>query len=432
MKNWQINRRTILRGLGGACLSLPILEVMGAESPKFKAPKRFVTMFMPNGVYPGNWNVKGEGMGFEFSPILEPLKNHKEYLSIISNIDNTHAAGHIDMTSSFLSGVARKNAKTPSVDQIIAQTIGRDNRLQSLIVGTEPPRGGKIVASTVSWSSKSAMITPELNPQTAFDTMFRDMSTPEAKAAMNRRRSVIDLVLNDAKDLNRKISKADKHKLDEYISGVREVEKRIENIMKPQSSTGKWSPKTKPTANDLKRPGNQIPKDRNIHMDLLIDLIVLGLWTDTTRVGTLMMGHGFSRKSFTFLDTITDDHHTMSHHKENDDKVRQYTRVSKWHIEKMAQLVGRLKAIPEGNGNLLDNSLVLFGSGMKDGNGHNKKSLPLVIAGKAGGNLIPGGHISEEVGTRFSNLHVSVLNAMGIPTKQYGASDGPLKSLKLV
>lgn len=249
---------------------------------------------------------------------------------------------------------------------------------------------------------------------------------------MNRRRSVIDLVLNDAKDLNRKISKADKHKLAEYISGVREVEKRIDNIMKPKSSDDRWMPTTKPTSADLKRPGSQIPKDRNIHMDLLIDLIVLGLWTDTTRVGTLMMGHGFSRKSFTFLDTITDDHHTMSHHKGTEEKARQYTRVAKWHIEKMEKMVGRLKAIPEGNSNLLDNSLVLFGSGMKDGNGHNKKNLPLVIAGKAGGNLVPCGHISEEVGTRFSNLHVSVLNAMGVPAKQYGASNGPLKSLKLV
>ena len=431
MKNWKISRRTALKGLGGVSISLPLLEVMGEEK-SFKAPKRFATMFMPNGVYPKAWNVDGDGMNYEFSPILKPLKNHKDYLTIVSNLDNTEASGHIHMTSSFLSGYARANAKTPSIDQIIARHIGRDTRLPSIVVGTEPPRGGKIVASTVSWSSASAMITPELNPQTTFDRMFKDMNTPEARSAMNRRRSVIDLVLDDAKDLNKKISKADQHKLDEYLSGVREVEKRIDNIMKPQTNHDKWQPTTKPTDKDLVRPGSQIPKDRNVHMDLLIDLMVLGFWTDTTRVATLMMGHGFSRKSFTFLDGVTDDHHTMSHHKETANKVEQYTKTSRWHIEKVNRLVTKLRAIPEGDGNLLDNSLVFFGSGMKDGNGHNKKNLPLLLAGKAGGNLVPGGHVSEKEATPFSNMHVSLLNAMGIPTKQFGGSTGPLKSLKLV
>lgn len=433
MNKWSIPRRTMLKGLGGACLSLPLLEVMAEDkSKKFKAPTRFMTMFMPNGVYPKAWNVTGTGMNYKTSPILEPLEPHRDYLNIISNVDNNSSSGHIQMTSSFLSGVPRGRIKSPSIDQLIAKKIGRDTRLPSIVVGTEPPRGGKIMASTVSWSSASAMITPELNPQTTFDRMFRDMNSPEAKAALNRRRSVIDLVMNQAKDLNRKISKADKHKMDEYISGVREVEKRIDNVMKPQNLADRWQPTSRPTANDLKRPGSQIPKDRNIHMDLLIDMMVLGAWTDTTRVATLMMGHGFSRKSFTFIDTITDDHHTMSHHKENAEKVRQYTRVSKWHIEKMARLISKLKAIPEDEGNVLDNTLILFGSGMKDGNGHNRKSLPLVLAGKAGGKLIPGGHISEKEGTSFSNLHVSLLNLMGIPTKQYGKSDGILKTLKTV
>ena len=181
MRNWKIDRRTVLKGLGGACLSLPMLDVMGAESSKFKAPKRFVTMFMPNGVYPDNWNVKGAGMNFEFSPTLEPLKAHKDYLSIISNLDNTHASGHIEMTSSFLSGVARKNAKRLLSTKLSLKKSAATTACNHLVVGTEPPRGGKIVASTVSWSSKSAMITPELNPQTAFDSMFKDMNTPEAK-----------------------------------------------------------------------------------------------------------------------------------------------------------------------------------------------------------------------------------------------------------
>ena len=417
-KNWQLSRRTMLKGLG-VSMALPALDVMAADKKDSKAPVRFVPVFMPNGVYPANWNVKGTGTNYEFSPILKPLESLRKDILLVSNLTNTKSKGHVQLTRSFLSGVQ----SGISIDQIIADKIGKNTKIPSMVVGTEAPRGGfAFSACTVSRTAQNGLIIPELNPQTVFDRLFRS-GGPAAREKAKRNKSVVDLVKEHSKDVARKASKDDQEKIEQYLSSVRAVEKRLEKTIDP-SKIDSWQPHTKPKM--IKRPDATIPKDRNVHMELMIDLMVLAMWTDTTRVATLMMAHGFSRKSFTFLDNIVSDHHTMSHHKSIKKLVDEYTVVSRWHVEKVAYLLKKMKSVDEGNGSMLDNSLVMFGSGMKDGNGHVPKDLPIVMAGKAGGKFKPGKHYAEKAGTSHSNALLTCLQTMGVEKDKFGYSSGTL------
>jgi len=432
-KRWQISRRTFLKGVG-ASLALPYLDIMGSQGKAAalaKPPKRLACIFQPNGVFPKAWDVTGTGMDFQFSPILEPLRNLKSELSILSNIDNI-GRGHVQMTGSFLTGTTingRKNAV--SLDQIVANAIGSETPFPSITLGTEPPRQGSAgnepisFANTVSWSSETTRISPEINPRVAFDRMFRDKSGPKALRQAQQRKSVVDLVLEDAKSLQRKASSQDQSKIGEYLDSVRSVEVQIEKTLNPPERS--WKPLSPP---DLIRPDAGIPEDRQEHLKLMIDLMVLAFWTDTTRVGTLMTAHGFSRQNFSFLDGVSSDHHGMSHHKFQDQAVDEYTRVSRWYIEQLAYMLDRMKSIDEGNGSLLDNSTVLYGSSMKDGNGHKKENLPIVLAGRGGGSLKPLGHVVCNKHTPLANLHLTLLQKQGIETDNFNnASTGTIGQL---
>ncbi|MGY8694988.1 MAG: DUF1552 domain-containing protein, partial [Verrucomicrobiia bacterium] len=250
--------------------------------------------------------------------------------------------------------------------------------------------------------------------------LFRDQSGPEAKLKASQRRSVVDLVLEDAKSLQRKASNRDQHKIAEYLDSVRSVEVQIEKTLNPPERT--WTPLTQP---ELMRPEAGIPQDRSAHLKMMMDLMVLSFWTDTTRAGTLMTAHGFSRQNFSFLDGVTSDHHGMSHHKNQEQAVDEYTRVSRWYIEQLAYFLEKMQSIDEGNGSLLDNSTVLYGSSMKDGNGHKKENLPIVLAGRAGGALKPGGHVVCDEHTPLANLHLTLLQKYGVETDHFNhASTG--------
>jgi hypothetical protein len=194
---------------------------------------------------------------------------------------------------------------------------------------------------------------------------------------------VLDLVLEDARSLRARASGPDQQKLDEYLEAVRGVEVRVEKTLDPPERD--WLPPTPPGEGDLARPGPGIPARRDEHLRLMMDLMVLAFWTDTTRVGTLMTAHGFSRQNFSFLPGVTGDHHGMSHHKNKPETIAEYTRVSTWFIEQFAYLLGRMKSVREGDGTLLDHSVVLYGCGMKDGNGHLWRDLPLLVAGRGAG-----------------------------------------------
>ena len=432
-RRWQISRRTFLKGVG-ASLALPYLEIMGGPAKAGAVatpPTRLACILQPNGVFPKAWDVTGAGSQFELSPILQPLKGLKDQLTIISNLDNV-GRGHVQMTGAFLTGNTIGGGKNAvSLDQRVAQAIGHETLFPSIVLGTEPPRQGAAgrdpisFANTVSWSSETTRISPEINPRVAFDRMFRSQSGPEAVEKAARRKSVVDLVLEDAKSLQRKASHHDKNKIGEYLDSVRSVEVRIDNTLNPPKRS--WTP---PTTPELVRPDAGIPQDRSAHLKMMMDLLVLSFWTDTTRVGTLMTAHGFSRQNFAFLDGVTSDHHGMSHHKNQEQAVGEYTKVSQWYIQQLAYFLDRMSSIDEGNGSLLDNSTVLYGSSMKDGNGHVKDNLPIVLAGRGGGAIKPGRHIVCEPHTPLANLHLTIAQNYGVETDHFNhGSTGTISQL---
>jgi hypothetical protein len=431
-KSWHISRRSFLKGVG-ASLALPYLDIMGSSAKASAAapPTRLACIFQPNGVFPEAWDVTGIGRQYELSPILKPLQGLKRELTILSNLDNT-GKGHVQMTGAFLTGTTIEGDKNAvSLDQMVAQAIGKDTPFPSIILGTEPPRQGNAgrnpisFANTVSWSSETTRVSPEINPRVAFDRLFRSNSGPEAQMKAAQRKSVVDLVLDDAKSLQRKASYHDQHKIGEYLDSVRSVEVQIENTLNPQERS--WKPLTQP---EMIRPDAGIPQDRSAHLKMMMELMVLSFWTDTTRVGTLMTAHGFSRQNFSFLDGVTSDHHGMSHHKFQEQAVDEYTRVSRWYIEQLAYMLERMSNIDEGNGSLLDNSTVLYGSSMKDGNGHKKENVPIILAGRAGGALKPGGHVICDEHTPLANLHLTLLQKYGVESDHFNhASTGTISQL---
>jgi hypothetical protein len=423
-KSYQpISRRTCLRGLGTA-VALPWLDIMSpntlrAASAK-KPPLRFVTLFQPNGVFPGDWNIEGDDKNFELSPILEPLSDFRNEMIILNGIDGA-GNGHVKLTAAFLTGVSLENGVNGiSVDQMLARAIGKTTRFPSIVLGTEPPRQGFAgqepvgLANTVSWISPTQRISPEINPRVAFDRLFRDTQSPEARREAINRQSVVDSVLQDAKALRRRGSKQDAQKLDEYLAGIRSVETQINRTLNPPEP--EWTP-LQPAKMDT--PADGIPRRRDEHMRLMIDMIVLALQTDTTRVATFMSANGFSRQNFTFLDGVKSDHHSMSHHKNQASLIAEYTTVSRWYAAQVAYFLEKMQAISEGDSNLLDNSIVLYGSEMKDGNGHVKEDLPLVLFGKGQGQLRPGRLINCPTGTPVANLHLSLLQKFGVETESF-------------
>ncbi|WP_435895777.1 DUF1552 domain-containing protein [Oceaniferula spumae] len=419
-----ISRRRMLRGIG-AMLALPHLEIMadavgasGTVATPSKAPLRFVSMFQPNGVYPKAWDVSGVGAGYELSPILRPLAGLRDQFSVLSGLNNVTGGNHVQMTTAFLTGHNLKNGKAgTSIDQKIAAQIGQDSAFRSLVLGTEPPRQGNAgglaisIANTVTWSSPTTRVSPEINPQVAFDRLFRGKSGPDAVRDAELQKSVVDLVLEDAKSLRRQASYLDKHKIDEYLESVRSVEVQLERTIRPKERA--WVPPTEPGEEFFVRPPSGIPRERDVHLRLMLDLMVLALWTDTTRVCTLMTAHGFSRQNFSFIDGVSSDHHGMSHHKEKERAVSQYKKVSEWYIGQLAYFLERLKGIDEGGSSLLDNSVVLYGSGMKDGNGHKRNNLPIILAG-GGQKQIPLGQHIKLPSQPLSNLHYTIGQRFGI------------------
>jgi hypothetical protein len=421
-----LNRRTLLRA-AGVSVGLPWLEAIDDRAARGAAalqpPVRFVTFFQPNGVFPAAWDVSGVGCDYTFSPILEPLAGIRDELLILSGIDSC-GRGHVKLTGAFLTGTAIENGVNGiSVDQVIARTIGNGCRFSSIELGTEPPRQGMAgddpiaLANTVSWISPTQRLSPEINPRAAFDRLFHDPASPAAQRAAARRRSVVDLVLDEARQVQRRTSGRDRQKIEEYLAGLRDVERQIERTLDPPEPA--WRPLRTPEKN---RPPAGIPLEKDQHMRLMLDLLVLALQTDTTRVATFMSAHGFSRQNFTFLDGVKNDHHGMSHHKNQQSLVDEYTTVSRWYAKQAAYLLEKMRGIDEGEGSLLNNSLVLYGSEMKDGNGHVKNDLPLILCGGGRLGLETGQHLRAEKGTPLANLHLTLAQRFGAGMDQFNAA----------
>lgn len=433
--SFRIPRRRFLQG-AGAALALPWLEGMTPTARAVAAndgpPLRLACLFQPNGVYPKHWDVRGGEHDFQLSPILEPLANVRKNVLIVSGLDNVGVRGHVQMTGAFLTGNPIKDARNaPSLDQLVARQIGGDTRLPSIQLGTEPPRQGGSegepisLANTVSWVNETTRLNPEINPRVAFDQLFRQQTDSAARRQAEDHQSVVDLVLEDAKRLRRQTGARDQRKLDEYLQSVREVEVRLDRALNPPPRS--WNPPTQPK---LAAPADGIPVRRDEHLRLMMDILLLAFWTDSTRVATLMTAHGFSRQNFSFLEGVTSDHHGMSHHKNQETAIAEYTTVSRWYISQLSYLLERMQQIDEGPGSLLDHSIVLYGSGMKDGNGHVKNDLPIILAGGGHGALRTGRHVTCKPGTPLANLLLTLGQKCGLEIDSMnGASTGTLSEL---
>ncbi len=460
MNSRRIPRRTFLRG-AGVTLGLPILEAMGRVLPQaapdapasattakvVKPPVRMACIYFPNGVWEKSWFPTTPGEDYELPFALEPLARHRRHLLVFSGLDKRHSHGgdgHYAKTANFLTGLSvRKTTGKDlsvgglSIDQLCAQQIGRLTPLPSLELGIDPVISGidtnvgytRLYGSYISWRSPSVPVAREINPRLAYERLFgvlrtKAQQTPEEQRRAADRQALLDLVLDDAQRLRRRLGRDDQFKLDEYLDAVREVEQRIEFFSRQDPR--EWHPPTFPDEHHL-APPKGAPGDHQEHVRLMLDLIALAFWTDSTRISTLMFANDVSGKNFSALiPGVHGGHHELSHHQDKADKYEPYAKINRWHNEQLAYLLDKLAAIREGEGTLLDNSMILFGSSMSDGNRHDPSNLPILLAGRAGGTIRAGRHITSPKGTPLCNLYVSMLERMGTPVEQFGDSTGAM------
>lgn len=439
-------RRIFLKGMGGAAVGLPWLETFHA-APLLAAgkeaaqttPKRMAFIFFPNGAIMPDWTPKGTGKDFQLSKTLSPLADVKDDCLFISGLahDKARANGdgpgdHARCTAAYLTAAQpRKTGGADihlgvSVDQVAAKHVGEATPLPSLELGIEAGRqagacdSGYACAyqSNIAWRSENQPVAKEINPKLAFERLF-GMSAQDAKKRKERdfyRTSILDLVTGDANRLQGKLSGTDRQKLDEYFSSVRDIEKRI-----GRAATEREIP------DDFVVPAG-VPKDVVEHTRLMYEILALAFQTDSTRIATYMLANGGSNLRYTHLD-IKEGHHQMSHHRDKEDLVKNLQKIDEYMVAEFGRFLKKLKATPEGEGNLLDHSMIVYGSAISDGNRHWHHDLPVVLAGRGAGTIDTGRHLKLEKETPMANLFVSMLQRMDCPVSQFGDSTGELSGL---
>jgi hypothetical protein len=444
-------------------VALPLLEATAVRRAAGAAaagdrderpPVRMACLFWPNGCNPHTWTPTGEGKDFELSPILEPLAPHKDDVLVLAQLSNRGTFtgdGHYVKDAAWLTGTtirratgADLNAGGVSIDQLVASKIGVLTAIPSLELGVEPVTTGvdtnvgytRLYGSHISWSSPTTPVAREINPKLAFDRLFRSAAGGRGG---HDDRSVLDLVAADARALRDQIGAHDRRKLDEYLDSVRSVEKRIAYEASDRRARYRDDPQARADVETLggrvdtykHDPGRfrERSMDHTEHVRLMLDIMLLAFQTDSTRVATFMFGNSVSNKNFSFLEGVKGGHHQFSHHENDPSKLAQYQRITTWHIAQCAYLLDGMKQVREGEGSLLDNTMVLFGSALRDGNSHNPHNLPTVLAGRAGGTLAPGRHLVYTKDTPLCNLYVSMLERMGVPVPRFADSTGPLPGL---
>lgn len=447
----QLSRRTVLRGLG-VTMALPWLECMAAapttapaaalsavgSATPAAAPVRLAYVFMPNGVNYDAWSAKpGAGGLLELTDTLEPLAAVRNHVNVLTGLtlQKARANGdgpgdHARSSASFLTGQqARKTAGNDirngvSIDQVAAASLGKLTRLPSIELGCEHgPSAGNCdsgyscaYSSNISWRDESTPMAKIIDPAAAFERLFGDASQQAAaNERLSRRKSILDFVLAESKSLESTLGPSDRRKLDQYQTAVRELEQRIERAR--AESDAPRLPSTPAPAG--------IPDTISEHMDLMFDMLLLAFQTDSTRVGTLMLAVDGSNRTFPEIG-IRDGHHHLSHHQGNAEMIEKIRRIDRFHVERFARFVRKLADTPESEGSLLDNSLILFGGGISDGNKHNHEDLPIVLAGRGGGSVATGRLIQSKRETPLCNLYLSMLDRAGCPRDNFGDSTSPL------
>jgi hypothetical protein len=433
-----IDRRAVLRGLGSA-IALPFLDAMcpavaGPTKARKTLPPRLAVVYVPNGIMMNQWKPAATGAGFEFTRILKPLEPFRQDITVLSGLAN-HAAdqgkggGHAKASGSFLSGTTPKYTAGADVragvtfDQIAAQQFATETRVASLQLGCEDARmvgncdtgSSCAYTNTLSWKDPETPMTVEVNPRSVFERLFGtfDPSLPPdvRQRRMLYRRSILDRTLESAERLASSLGSADRRKIDEYLTSIREVETRIGTAE---------SDEVPPS---IEKPAG-IPLKYSEYVSLMFDLQVIAFQADLTRVSTMMLGREGSVRTYPEIG-VPDPHHPLTHHRGHPDFIEKVTKINCYHVELFAKFVEKLKATPEGDGTLLDRSAIVYGGALSDGNAHSNSDLPLVVAGHLGG--AKGGlHIASAPRTQVANLFVSLLNGAGVETPKFADSTGEL------
>jgi len=437
-------RRTFLKGLG-LSMGLPLLEAMQPATSQAALangahPTRAAFVFFPNGAIMPSWTPTGEGTDYQLSETLQPLAKFKSELNVITGLgqDNGRAKGdgpgdHARCASTFLTGshpykTAGENIKVGiSVDQAAAKSIGHHTKLPSLELGIEKGRNAGncdsgyscAYSSNVSWKTATTPMAKEIHPRLVFERLFgSDKDKAAGQAQRNRdRKSVLDLVARDAAALQKRLGKTDRQKIDEYFDSVRELEKRV---VRAEQSNLQERP-------DFAVP-ESIPRDMREHVRLMYDLMVLAFQTDSTRIATFMLGNAGSNRTYPMVG-VNSGHHSLSHHQNKEDKVSKLKKIDKFLATGFAYFLGKLQSISEGEGTLLDHSMILYGSGLGDANRHDHGRLPVVLAGKGNGTIQTGRHIVYKSEEPMNNLFLSVLDRLGANVEKIGDSSRRLKTL---
>jgi hypothetical protein len=440
----QISRRMLLQGVGTA-IALPWLEAMQpmaafAGTAK-KPPTRMAFLYIPNGIHMQEWTPSAVGP-LTLPSILQPLQSVREHLLVLSGLtlDKARANGdgpgdHARAMASFLTGRQAKKTHGAdirigiSVDQYAAQKIGDKTCFPSLEIGCD--RGlnsgncdsgySCAYSANISWKSESTPMAKEINPRLVFERLFASQNKNEAADSRAKREryqlSVLDFVMEDATRLKGRLGGKDQRKLDEYLTAVREIELRLARTDSVNIGT----------AAKVSRPAG-IPTDYQEHIRLMADMLVLAFQADLTRVATFIFANDGSNRSYRFIG-VTEGHHDLSHHGGNKDKQAKLKQINRFHISQLAYLLEKMKSVREGESTLLDNSMVVYGGGIGDGNAHNHDNLPILLAGKGNGTLQAGRHIRYPKETPLMNLYLALLDRIGAPAPAFGDSTAKLPLL---
>lgn len=435
-----LSRRKFLHG-AGVVLGLPWFESIssfGAESVKNNiAPRRLAVCFTGNGVNPHHWGATQGASGMEFMKTLSPLEPLKKHVSVFKGLWNPTTVegegGHYPKMN-VLCGLKVKKTTTDvevgiTMDQLIAAQTGKFTPMPSVVLGTERPSYStdsgftSIYSAYISWNTPTTPAPKEIFPQQAFDQLFDDGSKRK------RDKSILDLVLEDAGALKPKLSQRDKQKLDEYLTSVREIEQRVElaeKISKAETNGAGWQPTVKiPT---LARPAAGIPTSAEDHLRLMFDIMLLAFQMDRTRVATFMMNNDLSNMRFPSLEGISGGIHELSHHANDEHRLDMYQRVNQHQVKLWGEFLGKMQATNEGERTLLENSMIMLTSSLFDGNAHDSRQLPVVLAG-GGGGTIQGGRfhdLSADPNRKMCRLHIALMDRMGVHTSHFGDAENAL------
>ncbi|MBI3208095.1 MAG: DUF1552 domain-containing protein [Candidatus Solibacter usitatus] len=446
MNGKHLSRRMLLRGVGAA-LGLPFLDAM---TPAFaapskstgKSPSRMAFVYVPNGIIMQDWTPASEGAEFEFKRVMTPMAPLRKKVMVLTGLmqNGGRALGdgpgdHARAASSFLTGAHPKKTAGAdikigiSVDQVAAQRLGKATKFASMELGLED---GRLVGScdsgyscaysnNLSWRSENSPMPPEINPRLVFERLFGSGDEVEDAPARARRlqyeKSVLDSVLEETKSLQTSLGSTDRRKLDEYLYSVREIEKRIET--NERDSRQMAPPMLKPEG---------APLDYGQHARLMYDLMTVAFQMDATRVLTFMMGREGSGRAYREIG-VPDAHHGLTHHRGNEEWIEKIRKINTYHVEQFAYFIDKLSKTPDGDGTLLDSSMIIYGSGIADGNRHTHHDLPVLLAGGGNGTLKSGRHVKYASETPMANLFLSMLDLAGAPTEMLGDSKGKLNHL---